>query len=116
MKQKTKNKYAGIILILLFVCLNYLIIGCGHTMLYEPGVYSCRHMARDIEDHLESFGIPVTIIRGQNHNNTKAHMWIRVLGIEFDSVYLMPFVSSKYTSLRYEFDDYQDYLDWRHIP
>ena len=83
-------------------------------MLYEKDVYVCRHMARDIEDYLELFGIPVTIIRAtSNHNNSKAHMWVRVLGIEFDSICLTPYFPIEYTANRYEFDDYQCYLDWR---
>lgn len=113
MKQKTKNKDLTIIPIVLFVVLNYLIIGCGHAMLYEPGVYACKHMARDIEDYLELLGIPVTIIRATNHNDSKAHMWVRVFGIEFDSVCLTPHYSFTYTENRTEFVDYQDYLDER---
>ena len=112
MKDKTKNKPPYIILILLFVLLNYLIIGTGHALLYEKDVYSCTHMANDIEDHLESFGIPVTIIRASNHDNSKAHMWIKVFGVEFDSVCLTPYYFSGYNTYRYEFDDYQHYLDW----
>ena len=93
-----------------FILLNYLIIGYGHSLLYEEDVYVCRHMSRDLEDSLESVGIPVTIIIASNHNNSKAHMWIKVLGIELDSVYLTPY--SGYDNNRFEFDDYDDYLKW----
>lgn len=113
MKQKTKNKDLCIFPIAVFVVINYLIIGVGHVSLYEPDVYVCRHMARDIEDYLELLRIPVTLIRASNHNNSEAHMWVRVCGIEFDSVCLLPYYSFTYTENRTEFNDYQDFLDWK---
>lgn len=94
-----------------FIILNYVIIGHAHSLLYEPDVYVCRHMSQDIEDQLEYFGLPVTIVRAANHDNSEAHMWVRVLGVEFDSVYLIPYYSFTYTEDRTEFVDYDDYLD-----
>lgn len=112
LSDKAKDRIAYSFMIVGFILLNYMIIGYGHSMLYNPDVYVCRHMSRDIEDQLESFGIPVVIIRASNHNNSEAHMWVKILGVDFDSVSLTPYLFG-YTNKRAEFADYQDYLDSR---
>lgn len=100
-------------MVICFILLNYCIIGIGHAMLYEPDAYTCRHMARDIEDTLESMGIDVTIVTGRNHNNSKGHMWVKIFGVDFNSVTLMPYYPTTYKYRIYEFKDYEYYKIWR---
>jgi len=49
-------------------------------------------MARDLENNLENIGIDTVIVSNGDH------MWIKVFGVEFDSVSLLPmvFVCSNY--------------------
>ena len=108
-------------MIICFIILNYVIIGYGHSKLYrdgepnDPNIYVCRHMARDIEDLLESVGLDVRIIAGWNHNNSAGHMWVKLFGMTFDSVSLLPYHSTTYTYNVSEYRDYDYYLLWRHV-
>ena len=111
MKDTTKDRIAYGSIILSFFILNYCIIGYGHSLLYKEDVYVCRHMAQDIEDMLESVGIPVKIITASNANMSKGHMWVSILGVEFDSVTLLPYCTFKYTENKEIYNDYQEYLD-----
>jgi len=112
MQRKKKHKIRYSILIVGFTLLVYVTIGLGHSMFYKNDVYVCRHMSRDIEDNLETVGIPVTIVRASNDDNSKAHMWIKILGVEFDSVTLMPYLFG-YSNDRVEYNDYEEYEKWR---
>lgn len=86
-KQKVKIMYKCI-LFLSFVVIIYSSICICHHSLYSKPDYVCRHMARDIENDLEWFGLDVTIVRG---NMTEGgHRWFKVLGVEFDSISLLP--------------------------
>ena len=83
-------------------------------MFYDIDNYNCRNMSIDIEDMLESIGIDVTIVRGTD-DDKNGHMWVKIFGIEFDSVYLMPFMTDKYHNKKREFNDYNEYLEWRKV-
>ncbi len=37
-----------------------------NTLRYNTDNYCCRQMSRDLEDRLESIGIPIKIVRGQD--------------------------------------------------
>lgn len=104
-----------VFLVILVVILMWLSIGVSHRfIMYDIDDYSCRHMSRDFEDAVESFGIPVTLVRGSNDNS--AHMWVKVFSIEFDTVFLIPFPEHlRFPKRQCEFDDWEDYCEWRGI-
>jgi len=103
-----------IVLLIALIFLSFYPITCiAHYSMYDNDTYDCKHMSRDLEDKLESWGIPVTICIGYIENLSSGHMWIKVFGINIDSVSLLPDENSEYCNLRMEFNDYQDYLDWR---
>lgn len=64
--------------------ITYMLISCYHASLYDRQSYNCRHMSRDLEDWIESFGFDVKIA------SNGRHMWIVVWGIHYDSVSLFP--------------------------
>jgi len=91
MKIKTtlhpNKKYKKFDYVVLFICvvwMCYLFCSVHHGFLYDDPDYVCRHMARDLENNLESLGIDTEIVSNGDH------MWIKVFGIEFDSVSLLP--------------------------
>ena len=104
-----------VFLVILVVILMWLSIGVSHRLIiYDRGNYNCTHMSRDFEDVVESFGIPVTLIRGSNDNN--GHMWVKVFSIEFDTVFLIPFPQHlRFPKSQHEFDDWEDYCRWTNV-
>lgn len=99
-----------VILIVCCVGLVVCIASLAQQLRYNKEEYCCHHMARDIEDVLEGFNIPVIIVRGEN--SEAGHVWVKVYGREIDSITLFPIEPDKYSEGRMEFDDYQDYSDW----
>ena len=78
-----------------------------HMKKYKDPGYVCHHMARDLEDMLESVGISVTIVTGQNFSAQTGHAWIQVFGMDIDSVSLLTKNNRKrYPDEIKEFDDY----------
>ena len=66
-------------------------------------------MGRDLEDTIESFGIPVTLVVGYNINS-EGHLWINIFGISFDSVYLIPTPNELFYPHYIEYyEDWDDY-------
>ena len=110
-----KWKTAEVILVALLL---YGAFAAAHGLQYDPENYVCHHMARDMEDLLESFGIKVTIVTGWNNltngteitSGSNGHAWIKVGGIDIDSVWLIPFpMRWQYPHKGKEYDDYTDY-------
>jgi hypothetical protein len=96
----------------------YLCVAAMHGVQYKPGEYVCHHMARDLEDTLESFGFDVQIvvgwsdesIRGKRAEGSSGHAWIKINGVEFDSVWLVPYIlGNEYPYDRKIYNDYVDY-------
>ena len=89
----------------------YVITGLLHgLLLYDLGKYDCRQMSRDFEDCVESIGIPVDIVRGENGDD--AHVWVSIYGIEFDSVFLLPFPNHMMFPENISvYEEYEDYLN-----
>lgn len=102
-------------LTILVVVIMWLSIGVLHRfIMYDSDNYDCRHMSRDFEDVVESFGIPVTLMRGQSENG--GHLWVKVIGVEFSAVYLIPFPEHIFSpDLQIEFNDWEDYCKWAGI-
>ena len=103
-----KNHWSIIFLVLLilelWICFG--IYRC--VFVYHEPNYVCKQMSRDIEDQLEQVGIPVVIMKGTAAES--AHMWIKIFGIEFDSVTLFPFPNSLvYHDAVVEYHDYAVY-------
>lgn len=110
-----KWKVAEVILVALLL---YGAFAVAHGLQYDPDSYVCHHMARDMEDLLESFGIEVIIVTGWNNlkngteitTGSKGHAWIKVAGIDIDSVWLVPFpMRWEYPYKGKEYNDYTDY-------
>ena len=102
-----------LVLIISILFLGYFIVGLGHGICYSEE-YVCRHMSRDIEDGFESIGIQVQLVRGTDKNNN-GHMWINIFGIDFDSVWLLPVIGTRYAypdNIK-QFNDWSEYLVWK---
>ena len=113
MKTTTRIKISRITVIILVIIAAYLCLCLAHGMQYDRNIYCCRHMSSDLEDTIESIGIPVEIVVG--YTKPDAHMWIRIAGIDIDSVYLIPYPNSaiyKYNQTVYDdYNDYQAYMN-----
>jgi len=107
------NKFEVIIglIVILAVVGIYLSIGLAHSNLYDFDDYCCTHMSRNIEDFLEAYYIPVEVITGHNYEEKEyGHMWVRVLGVNIDSVTLLPLdLKGMYPD---DIEVYDDYEDW----
>jgi len=79
----------------------------AHKETYDRKTNNCTHMSKQLEDIIETIGIPVTLMRG--HNGTKGHMWIKIGIVELDSVTLFPVFNSKYNQQIHEYKDFDDY-------
>lgn len=109
--RKKRIMYNISIFVSLFIilCLTFSIL---HSLSYNLEDNCCRHMSMKIEDKLESIGIDVKIMVGENRNsNESGHMWIKTGGIEFDSICLLP-IRLDYINVK-EFDDYSDYVEYK---
>jgi hypothetical protein len=100
------------------VLLLYGSIALAHGLSYVPDQYVCHHMARDIEDMLEPYGIEVTIVTGwsglkngtEKTNGSRGHAWIKIWGIDIDSVWLVPApLRLEYPYKGKEYADYTEY-------
>lgn len=91
---------------LLLLLIIYFVLGLHHSFMYRDPDYVCRHMARDLEINLEKIGIDTVIVSNGDY------MWIKVFGVEFDSVSLLPmvFVRSNYGNGSLEY--YNSYEEW----
>jgi len=78
---------------------------------YNDEPYVCTHMARDLEDTLESMGIDTKIVVGYKNEGIGGHMWVRVNGVDIDSVSFIPFYwkLKDYQRDRVVYDDFKDY-------
>ena len=95
-------------LVTLVVIIMWVSIGIAHKNIMYSENYNCVYMSRDLERFVEVFGIPVTLMRGQN--NDGGHLWVKIGFIEFDSVCLLPFPNHIfYPEVQMEFDDWEDY-------
>lgn len=97
------------VFIILIIISCYLVVSAYHAMGYKDGVYVCRHMARDIEDALEKTGIDVQVVSGKNVNGKTSHMWVKIYGLDVDSVTLLPMsflINKKYINIKV-YDDYK---------
>ena len=78
---------------------------------YDLEDYNCRHMSRDEELFLESLGFNVTLVVGQPVFTEYGHMWIRIGGVDVDSVLFVPFIDRfVYEDLK-TYKSYNDYLN-----
>jgi len=111
-----KGKDGDILSIIAIIFVLYFSIGILHSLMYSSPNYVCRHMARDLEDMFEYLYIDTKIEVGWNKNYTVGHMWIKVFGIQLDSVTLFPYNPDwfGYVHTR-EFESYEDYEDSRRI-
>ena len=99
-----------IFLILLLPFILFLFISISHRLIYRNPDYVCYHMSRDLEDFLEGTGLNVKIIRGYSLSKDECHVWIKVDGIDIDSVWLLPLPNSQiFSNSMQEFDDYSIY-------
>ena len=111
----------------LIVLVIFSLLTLSHRMTYDYHTYCCRHMARDIEDALETLGLDVKIESGykinksmtiRDENGTRegrmykqGHMWISVYGYDIDSVWLVPLnLDAMYPHRHNVYDD------WSEIP
>ena len=84
----------------------------NYCLRYEPDVYDCTEMSRDLEDRFESIGFDVLIKRGYEHEGDAiSHLWVCVNGLDIDSVLFLPF----YPSIRFNcnqcvFDDFEEMI------
>src|SRR4030042_1305593 len=81
---KYKTILVSMVLLLMFCCVSVV-----HGAMYDKEFYCCRHMSRDIEFVLEKLGLDVKLISGSD-KEYNSHMWVRVNGLDWDSVYLVP--------------------------
>lgn len=111
------SKSAKIILVALLVVFCYVAAGIIHASAYKEDVYVCRHMARDLEDRLESVGLDVKLVSGQNVNGKTGHLWISVYGLEVDSVTLLPMslMNKEYVNITI-YDDYRVWAENNYKP
>lgn len=73
-----------------FVCF-LIILFAVRSLQYNPDAYVCVHMARDVEDVFEFMGVDTQIVIGQSiYAGETGHAWVRVNGIDIDSVWLIP--------------------------
>lgn len=92
--------------IILYIAYSSLVIS-QHMRFHRPD-YVCRQMARDIEDTLETIGISTTIVTGSN--NESGHVWIKIFGVDVDSVNLFPMNNREtYPQDLREYNDYEDF-------
>ena len=98
-----EDKILFTVLIVLFMMLNYSIVAYGHKLTYDLETNNCTHMSQRLEDMLESFGIPVTLVTGTKSSGDR-HMWISLWDcIEFDSVNLLPFQNAQFNLQHIEY-------------
>ena len=110
MKGKAKRR-AGIILILLLTLSLTTVV--SHGLSYHEPDYMCTQMTRDLEQILESIGLDVKIMSGYSPAKQEGHIWIKVYGIEIDSVWLLPVKNSDiYNYNLHEFDSYSDFTSF----
>ena len=109
-----KDKLKKHIAIILMIFLIYLMTGIIHALMYDVDNYNCRHMSRDLEDFFERCFIDTKIMvgwEGEPHTSI-GHMWIKIFGIQFDSVTLFPFHPELYGfSNITEWESYEDYMN-----
>lgn len=87
-----------------------LIMVIFHGLSYHEPDYMCAQMARDLEKTLESIGLDVKIMSGYSPIRQEGHVWIKVYGIEIDSIWLLPIKNSHvYNYNLHEFDNYDDF-------
>ncbi len=103
------------ILIILFITLNYAIIGHGHAQTYDRETNNCTHMSRQLEGLIENIGIPVTLKTGARDGGNR-HMWISLWNtIELDSKNLLPFQNSRYNIDCVDYVSFDEYEKTRLI-
>jgi len=103
------GKALYILLIALFIILNYYIISVGHKLTYNFETNKCTHMSSQLEGMFESVGIPVTLKVGSRNNNS-SHMWISLWNvIDIDSKSLFPFSNGDCNINRVDYVSYGDY-------
>ena len=77
---------------------------------YKVDVYDCSEMSRDLEDWFEGFGLDTVLVRGKRvPGDSVSHLWVRVCGVDIDSVLFLPVypcVRNPYG--RVCFDDYDE--------
>ena len=101
-------------LVIFVVIVMWLSIGVSHRFIMYSDNYNCTHMSRDFEDVVETFGIPVTLMRGQGEKG--GHLWVKVCGVEFSAIYLIPFPEHIFSpEIQREFDDWEDYCEFMRI-
>lgn len=108
MKQKNGKRIFFIIMITLFVILNYTIISIGHKLTYDVEVNNCTHMSSQLEGIIENIGIPV-ILKTGGANDGGRHMWIKLGLLEFDSITLFPVINTKYNQNVVEYESFDEY-------
>lgn len=113
----TYSKPVKITIVVLIVIACYVATGIIHASAYEKDVYVCRHMARDLEDTLETIGLEVKLVSGKKTQEKTGHLWISVYGLEIDSVTLMPMslLNEKYDNIS-TYDDYRTWAEDHYKP
>jgi len=112
-KHKVSKRQFKAIIITLSIAFIWSSIGGLHALGYDKENYNCKEMSRNLEDILEAIGIPVTIVYGQN--DVVGHMWIRIVGLDIDSVFIIPCPNSAlFPELQMEFNDYSNALGGTH--
>lgn len=105
------TKYIAVAVVLtFFLCFS----AYRSFVVYQPGVYVCRHMAHDQEIWLEEHGCDTKIYRGVSKFNGEGHVWCAVNNIpgvliSFDSVGLYPFVPYLLYDNIIMYENYSDY-------
>jgi len=86
----------------------YLSLILVHGSTYNDSFNNCTHMSQRIEQMLETIGIDTKIMHGDNNNGEYKHLWIKIGGVSFDSITLLPFYNDfKYNEIT-EYNSYED--------
>ncbi len=114
--RKSEMRFAKFTFVLL-VCI-LLTFGVRYLQ-YSEDRYVCSHMARDVEDVLEFLGVDTQVVVGQNKIvGEPGHVWLRVNGVDIDSVWLIPWywnVKEFQRDLRV-YEDFSHYAAERDFP
>jgi len=111
---KLPNVHALVIIIILIA---FLFTVLYRQSIYDEKTYNCRYMSRDLENILEGqLGIDTQIIVAWNSDYSAGHMWIRIGGVDIDSVSLIPYILTlEYTENTLIFNNYSDWLEYSNL-
>lgn len=101
--------------IALYIIFSILIIDAiQYCIRYDIDNYCCVEMSRDEEKYLEGLGIDTQIVRGNHRFEDGAHLWIRIGGLDIDSVLFYPLLHPLIYENMMVFDSFGDFLEWRY--